>query len=95
MPKPERIEALRTALAERARIARQIPALDAPPDRGIGPRPARPSHRPPWQTALAHLLAAPAPLSGRAVRSACYCAPPRGCGGETPTNAGWAGGKYR
>lgn len=55
MAEPERIEALRTALAERERIDREIAALDETPDRGIGQRTARLSNRSAWETALARV----------------------------------------
>ncbi len=52
---PRRIEALRTALAERDRIEREITTLNETPDRGIGQRTARLSNLSAWQTALARL----------------------------------------
>ena len=55
MLEPEQIEALRTALAERERIEREIAVLDETPDRGIGQRTARLSNRSAWETALARV----------------------------------------
>lgn len=53
MLEPKRIEELRTALAERERIEREIVALNETADRGIGQRTARLSNRSAWETALA------------------------------------------